>query len=123
MRMGNIQNGQLVADSLKFLPMEHEEFPELLLKPGDLLFNRTNSFELVGKTAVYSGTPERCSFASYLIRVRFLGEILPEFVGYVINSVYGREWISSVVSQQVVQANVNGTKLKAFSVPLSSLEE
>jgi len=118
LRMGNIQNGQLVADALKYLPTEHEEFPELLLEPGDLLFNRTNSYELVGKTGVYRGTLEPCSFASYLIRVRFLSGVHSQFVASFINSAYGREWISSVVSQQVGQANVNGTKLKALSVPL-----
>jgi type I restriction enzyme S subunit len=121
--MGNIQNGQLVADALKYLPTEHQEFPKLLLEPDDLLFNRTNSYELVGKTAIYSGTPEPCSFASYLIRVRFLSSVLSKFVAYFINSAYGREWISSVVSQQVGQANVNGTKLRALSVPLPPPEE
>ena len=73
LRMGNITaDGGLLLDDLKYLPNEHEAFPGLLLEPGDLLFNRTNSAELVGKTAVYSGIPSRCSFASYLIRVRLL---------------------------------------------------
>ena len=56
MRMGNITaDGGLLLDDLKYLPNEHEAFPGLLLEPGDLLFNRTNSAELVGKTAVYFG--------------------------------------------------------------------
>ena len=53
LRMGNIVDGQLDYTNLKYLPKNHDEFPDLLLKDGDLLFNRTNSAELVGKTAVF----------------------------------------------------------------------
>ncbi len=116
--MGNIAEGKLALDQLKYLPEKHEEFPELLLNPGDLLFNRTNSAELVGKTAIYKGNPDPCSFASYLIRVRLNSDVQPGLVSYYINSVYGRKWVASVVSQQVGQANVNGTKLQALTVPL-----
>ncbi len=118
LRMGNIEGGELLVDDLKFLPADHDEFPGLLLQVGDLLFNRTNSPELVGKTAVYKGNPRPCSFASYLIRVRFIEDVLPEFVAFVLNSSLGRAWVKSVVSQQVGQANVNGTKLKRFQLRL-----
>jgi type I restriction enzyme S subunit len=118
LRMGNIFEGSLKLDDLKYLPKSHAEFPELLLQNGDLLFNRTNSPELVGKTAVYKGVPKPCSFASYLIRVQFNDSASSNFVSFCINSDHGRKWIKSVVSQQVGQANVNGSKLQAFSVPL-----
>ena len=72
LRMGNIQEGTLNLERLKHLPLDHSEFPKLLLANGDLLFNRTNSAELVGKTAVYRGRPDPCSFASYLISVRMI---------------------------------------------------
>ena len=122
LRMGNIQAGQLNLSSLKFLPKDHGEFPELLLEEGDVLFNRTNSAELVGKSAVYRGKPENASFASYLIRVRCSG-LLPELLSGYINSAYGREWVASVVSQQVGQANVNGTKLRQLGIPVMPVEE
>lgn len=121
-RMGNIQDGKLDLGDLKYLPENHDEFPKLLLEFGDLLFNRTNSAELVGKTAVYMGRPEKCSFASYLIRVKLINTA-PMFISAYINSVFGRAWIQSVVSQQVGQANVNGSKLKSLSIPLPSREE
>lgn len=117
LRMGNIFDGELVVGNLKFLPRTHDEFPELFLKPGDILFNRTNSPELVGKTAVYRGDPATCSFASYLIRVR-VEVIEPAWVSYYVNSPAGRDWVRSVVAQQVGQANVNGTKLRALAVPV-----
>ena len=123
LRMGNIQDGKFDFAKLKYLPKSHDEFPELLLASGDLLFNRTNSAELVGKTAVFKGTPTPCSFASYLIRVRVCNGCIPEFVSYFINSVFGRAWIGGVVSQQVGQANVNGTKLQALALPLPPIAE
>ena len=118
LRMGNIRDGTLVFDSLKYLPACHPEFPDLLLRAGDVLFNRTNSAELVGKSAAYSGHPSPCSFASYLIRVRFRAGCLPVYFVAVLNSLYGRRWIADVVSQQVGQANVSGGKLKGFKIPL-----
>ena len=116
-RMGNILDGKLIVSDFKYLPQDHNEFPNLLLEIGDILFNRTNSAELVGKTAVYKGLPTPCSFASYLIRMKVTSGIIPDLISYYINSAYGRQWIASVVSQQVGQANVNGTKLQALAVP------
>ena len=118
LRMGNIIDGGLDLSDLKYLPSDHPEFPALLLKDGDLLFNRTNSPELVGKSAIARKLPDPCSFASYLIRVRFAPEVEPEWVGLWLNSPYGRRWVAENVTQQVGQANVNGSKLRALTVPL-----
>lgn len=122
-RMGNIQDAELVLEDLKYLPKEHDEFPELLLKDGDLLFNRTNSPELVGKCAVYRSQISPCSYASYLIAVRFTELYVPELAAAYINSLYGRQWIKEVATQQVGQANVNGTKLAALTIPLPPHDE
>lgn len=123
-RMGNItKDGRIAPENLKYLPPNHAEFPALLLEDGDLLFNRTNSAELVGKSAVYHGSPSPCSFASYLIRVRTRENCLPDFLAASLNSPYGRRWITSVVSQQVGQANVNGTKLANFEFAVPSVTE
>jgi type I restriction enzyme, S subunit len=122
LRMGNIQSGVIDVGSLKFLPDDHDEFPELILDDGDVLFNRTNSAELVGKTAVYQGKPKKASFASYLIRVRCCG-LMPSLLSGYINSAVGREWIANVVNQQVGQANVNGTKLRQLGVPVMPHDE
>jgi type I restriction enzyme S subunit len=122
LRMGNIFEGQLDYTNLKYLPASHDEFPELLLQDGDILFNRTNSAELVGKTAVYSDMGHPTSFASYLIRLRVVG-YLPELLSAYINSSFGREWVRSVVNQQVGQANVNGTKLRELGVPMMPMDE
>jgi type I restriction enzyme S subunit len=122
LRMGNISDGKVDYSRLKYLPKTHDEFPELLLSDGDILFNRTNSAELVGKTAVYKDTESPMSFASYLIRVRVVGYV-PDLLSSYINSEHGRAWVASVVSQQVGQANVNGTKLRELAVPLMPMDE
>ncbi|MBN8969350.1 MAG: restriction endonuclease subunit S [Rhizobiales bacterium] len=122
LRMGNIQSGELDWTSLKYLPSDHDEFPDLLLSTGDVLFNRTNSFELVGKSAVFRGKPAPISFASYLIRLRCSG-IAPDLLVRYLNSPVGRAWVNRVASQQVGQANVNGTKLKALGFPLPPVGE
>lgn len=124
LRMGNIVDGQLDFSKLKYLPKNTPGLDNLILEPGDLLFNRTNSAELVGKTAIYRKNYPTASFASYLIRVQPHSEISPDYISYCINSTYGRQYIKSVVSQQVGQANVNGTKLANMPVPLPpSLEQ
>jgi type I restriction enzyme S subunit len=123
LRMGNIQEGKLDYSDLKYLPSHHPDLPPTLLDDGDLLFNRTNSAELVGKTAVFYGNHNRVSFASYLIRVSFLEEYLPKYVSSFINSDHGRRYMRAVQSQQVGQANVNGTKLAQMPVPLPPATE
>jgi type I restriction enzyme S subunit len=118
LRMGNVKRGRVQLDDLKYLPREHPDLERLLLDAGDLLFNRTNSAEHVGKSAVFKGATATTSFASYLIRVRLNSDVDPHWANLVINSSFGRAFVSSVVSQQVGQANVNGTKLKAFPLPV-----
>jgi type I restriction enzyme S subunit len=78
----------------------------------------------VGKTAVYKNYHSPAVFASYLIRVRMVKDAYnPDMLSFFINSFYGRKYIGSVVSQQVGQANVNGTKLSQMPIPLPPLAE
>ncbi len=123
LRMGNIQAGSLDYNNLKYLPINTKGLDKLVLEPGDLLFNRTNSAELVGKTAIYRENHPQATFASYLIRVQLHPNVLPDNVSFHINSIYGRQFIASVVSQQVGQANVNGTKLANMPIPLAPFAE
>ena len=123
LRMGNIQEGLFDFSDLKYLHSEDAEVQKTLLAPGDLLFNRTNSPELVGKSAIYRENYPLACFASYLIRVSFPEGCLPDYVCFFINSQHGRAYIAQVRSQQVGQANVNGTKLAAMPIPLPPLAE
>src|SRR3990172_7412683 len=123
LRMGNIQNGRLDLRDLKYLHLREKERARLLLARGDILVNRTNSAELVGKCAVFDLDGE-FSFASYLIRLR-LDTIRaePKLVATYINSPAGRQYMFSERKQMTGQANVNATKLKALPIALSPLQE
>lgn len=118
LRMGDIQDGRVRVGTRKFAPVG-ASVP--LLTRGDVLFNRTNSPELVGKSAVFD-RDETWSFASYLVRLRFSG-LEPQFFVYWMNSAFGRDWIERNRSQQVGQANVSAGKLMAMSLPLPPVEE
>jgi len=121
LRMGNIQKGRLDWQDLVYTsdPAEIEKYQ---LISGDVLFNRTNSPELVGKTAVYKG--ERPAiYAGYLIRGRCKNTLLPDYLNYCLNSPYGRDYCWRVKSDGVSQSNINAKKLAAFEFYLPPLEE
>lgn len=123
LRMGNIQDGCLDFRDLKYLHLSKKERAKLLLKRGDILVNRTNSAELVGKCAVFEGEGEY-SFASYLIRLRLdMQQAEPGLVAAYINSPLGRAYMLSEKKQMTGQANVNSTTLKALPITLPSLPE
>lgn len=122
LRMSNIQDGQLDLADLKYMSVDRE-VESLLLQDGDLLFNRTNSPELVGKSAVFRGD-DPMTFASYLIRIRFHPNVaLPEYVNYWINSAWGRLWARHVKTDGVSQSNINGSKLALMPLPLPPIDE
>jgi type I restriction enzyme S subunit len=114
LRMGNIRNGRIDYTDLKYLPVDHPDLADTLLEPGDVLFNRTNSPELVGKCAVFTGYPNRISFASYLVRLSPLPQVNPSWLAAAINGPLGREYIAAVRVQQVGQANVSAKKIGAM---------
>ncbi|BAZ00152.1 restriction modification system DNA specificity domain protein [Tolypothrix tenuis PCC 7101] len=124
-RMNNIRDGKLLFDNLKYLSAKIKDLPRLFLQKNDLLFNRTNSYELVGKTGVFKGDSNQYTFASYLIRISLLSEyISPDFVNLALNSTYFRQTqIEPEITQQCGQANFNGTKLKNTLIPLPPLAE
>lgn len=124
-RMNNIQNGKLLFDNFKYVSQSIKDLPKLYLQNGDLLFNRTNSYELVGKTGLFRGESNCYTFASYLIRISLFSEyISSEFVNLVINSSYFQQTqIRPEIVQQCGQANFNGTKLQNTLIPLPPLAE
>jgi type I restriction enzyme S subunit len=121
LRMGNIQHGRIDPSDLKFLHLSEREKTKLLLNHGDILVNRTNSAELVGKCAVFDLEGEY-GFASYLIRFRLdTSRVEPILIAAYINSPAGRAYMFNERKQMTGQANVNATKLKALPIALPSL--
>ena len=122
LRMGNIQDGRLDWKNLVFTD-DQEEIQKYLLKQNDVLFNRTNSPELVGKTAIYKSEMPAI-FAGYLIRIHRKDDLLDgDFLTYFLNSQIALDYGKTVVISSVNQANINGTKLKSYPIPAPSLTE
>jgi len=124
-RMGNIVDGQLVNSGFKYIDHVIDDLPRLFLLENDILFNRTNSYELVGKTAIYLGQDDIATFASYLIRIRLIEkQLLPRYINLTMNAPYFRKTqIEPEIIQQCGQANFNGTKLSATLIPLPPISE
>lgn len=122
LRMGNIQKGRFDWSDLVY-SNDDEEISKYLLKKDDVLFNRTNSPELVGKTAIYKG--ERPAiFAGYLIRLHYKKDLInADFLNYYLNSDIARNYGNTVKSDGVNQSNINGQKLKTYPLYLPPLAE
>jgi type I restriction enzyme S subunit len=121
LRMGNIQDGILDWNELVY-STDETEIKKYKLEAGDVLFNRTNSPELVGKTAVYRG--ERSAiYAGYLIRVRCTDQLNPDYLNYCLNSPAGKDYCWKVKSDGVSQSNINAKKLAAFEFMLPPIQE
>jgi type I restriction enzyme S subunit len=123
--MGNVQDGLVVWSNEKRIPEVSEDLPALYLRKFDLLYNRTNSAELVGKTGIYLGDDGVRTFASYLIRLRpSLLSSNPRYLNMAMNTPEFRETqIIPLIKKQTGQANVNGTVLKNMLIPLPPLAE
>ena len=117
LRMGNIQDGKIDYTHLKYLNKTSDEISAFQLSLGDILFNRTNSPELVGKAAVYEGAIPAV-FASYLVRLRCNYAVSAQLACYWINSFWGKEWAARVKTDGVSQSNINASKLSEMPFPL-----
>jgi type I restriction enzyme S subunit len=122
LRMGNIQNAKFDWSDLVYTSDE-DEILKYALKAGDVLFNRTNSPELVGKTAIYRG--ERPAlFAGYLIRINQIPSIVDsQYLNLYLNSHIARQQGNRVKTDGVNQSNINGEKLSNYPFPYCSLAE
>jgi len=121
LRMGNLQDGVVVWENLVYTN-DDGEIQQYLLMSEDLLFNRTNSRELVGKTALFD-CEEKAIYAGYIVRFHMCGQISAHFSNYVMNSIYHRKWCNMVKADALGQSNINATKLREFVFPLPPLAE
>jgi len=122
LRMNNLDHEELRLADLKWLGSDDVKDSDLL-RPGDILFNRTNSLEHVGKVALVDGLTEPTTFASYLLRLRVSADaILPEYLAAYLQSAAGQKRIRAYVTQGVSQANVNATNLQKVRVPAPGLD-
>ena len=116
LRMGNLQSGQIDWKGLVYTS-DVEEIAKYRLNKNDVLFNRTNTVDLVGKTSIYKGE-QPAIFAGYLIRIHRIESLLDaDFLNYVLNSYHAKKYSKYILSVAVSQANINGQKLKTYPIP------
>ena len=122
LRMMNLAHGKVTEDDLKYVDLSVNEFLHYRLKQGDVLFNRTNSHELVGRSAVYDLRSDHV-FASYLIRLNTRPtQLLPGYLSAYLNAPIGRRQVMSFATRGVSQTNVNASNLKRILIPLPPID-
>jgi type I restriction enzyme S subunit len=123
-RMNNFRDGKVVAENLVYVDLPDKEAAKFLLQPNDILFNRTNSQALVGKTGLFN-TPGDYVFASYLVRLRVDEEVAdPRFVNYFLNDDKTKQELKALSTAGVSQSNINPTTLRErLMLPLPPLPE
>lgn len=121
LKMGHLRDGEIAFEKLDFV----DEVPdELLLENGDLLYNRTNSPDQVGKAAIFRKSREDAvTFASYLVRLRVNHRVKPEFLNYVLNSDGFLGFARRLAIPSVQQSNLNSTRYGRMFIPLPPINE
>lgn len=120
LRMGNLQGGKIDYSNLVYTSNDYD-IERCHLEYNDLLFNRTNSKELVGKTAIYKAEIPAI-YAGYLIRVTPI-MIDSDYLNYVMQSHFFKKYCLAVKTDAIGQSNINAEKLKRFVFPLPPLAE
>ena len=118
LRMGNLQDGEVVFSDVKYVSLPEKVIGPYVLNRGDVLFNRTNSQEWVGKVAIYRHDSPAV-FASYLIRLRPDPTFVDSYyLGHVLGSHPAQCRIKRYATPGVQQVNVNATNLGKVLIPL-----
>lgn len=116
LRMGNVtDHGRLDVEDLKYIDLADKDISKYTVRRGDLLFNRTNSKEKVGKACVVR-SDETFAIAGYLVRARFKPEHSAEFVCAYLTSRHGAAVRRRIAKASVNQANINATQLRGISI-------
>lgn len=122
-RMNEIHNSICDLDVKKYANITPQELAIFKIQDGDVLFNRTNSFEWVGRTGIYYKSTEQDEkvFASYLVRlIPDAEQVLPEYLTAFLNTTYGVRQIKARARQSINQTNVNPEEVKEIEIPLLS---
>ena len=122
LRMNNLTyEGHLDLTDLKYIDIPDSEIEKCVVRYGDVLFNRTNSVELVGKTCVYNLDYDTI-IAGYIIRVRIDDRILPVVLSNYLNSKVLKEQLRSMAKGAVNQANINAQELRGIPIYLPPID-
>lgn len=122
LRMNNITyGGELDLTDTKRIDIPDNELDKCTVRRGDVLFNRTNSKELVGKTCVYN-RDEMMVLAGFVIRVRVTERILPEFLSAFLNADFSKQMLLGMCKTAIGQANINAQEMQNIEIYLPPIE-
>ncbi|EAI2036315.1 restriction endonuclease subunit S [Campylobacter coli] len=122
-RMNDIDNMLCNFEVKKYALIDKNELQTFRLNYGDVLFNRTNSYEFVGRTGIFYNNRENFVFASYLVRLVCNKEILlPEYLTVFLNTHIGKKEIRRRARPSINQTNVNPEELKEIKIPIFPME-
>ena len=122
LRMGNLQQGEIDWSGLAY-SNDPDDIEKYKLFPGDVLFNRTNSAALVGKTAIYRGE-HPAIYAGYLIKLDYdHDKIIGDYLNYALNTLDAKKYCNSVKTDGVNQSNINAKKIGAYSFNVPNIPE
>lgn len=123
LRMYNIRKGELNFDDMHYMKLTDEEVEEFGLKYGDVLINRVNSRELVGKSAPVPANFAKCVYESKNIRARLSTQFNPYYISWCLELPYVKSLILDSSKQTVGMATVNQEFLKSIPIPMPTLKE
>jgi type I restriction enzyme S subunit len=122
LRMNNITRaGEMDLADLKFMDLPAAQHERYLVRVGDVLFNRTNSAELVGKTAIVLD-PKPMAFAGYLVRLRVDNRNDPEYLAAFLNTAYAKKMLRGMCKSIIGMANINATEIQKMKIPKPPLD-
>ena len=122
LRMNNITyDGRLNLTDTKRIDIPDKDLEKCVVRRGDVLFNRTNSRELVGKTCVYNfDTP--MVIAGYIIRVRLNERMLPEYLSTTLNTDNYKKLLRLICKAAIGQANINAQEFQDIRILIPPIE-
>lgn len=122
LRMNNITyGGELDLSDVKRIDVPENELEKCTVRRGDVLFNRTNSKELVGKTCVYD-RDEMMVLAGFVIRVRVNDVVLPEFLSAFLNTDFSKRTLLGMCKAAIGQANINAQEMQNIGIYIPPIE-
>ena len=122
-RMNNLEDGYVGVRDMQYVDLQNGEFRKFRLKTGDILFNRTNSADLVGKSGLF-GLEGDYVFASYLVRlIPDAHRVMPEYLSHFLNWDASLQRLRQLATRGVSQSNISASKLEGFLVAVPSILE
>ncbi|MDY9925719.1 restriction endonuclease subunit S [Methanosarcina sp.] len=124
LRVANVYSNELRLDELKYIGIESQEIPRVLLKEGDLLVVEGNgSVDQIGRVAIWNGKISPCVHQNHIIKVRFQIVEIGKFVLFWLLSFEGRNQITKIASSTSGLYTLNISKIASLSIPLAPLPE